>query len=199
MMKGQGLKAYLKGLFAPRRGHDETRGGAISRAHPGGAERQKEGDVKRVLFVCTGNICRSPTAEGVALHQLMQRGLQHAIEVDSAGTHGYHVGEQPDPRTRKAAAKRGYDLSPLRARKLEVVDFQRFDLLLAMDEGHLAFMRELSPPVYHGKIGMFMHYARTHRRDDVPDPYYGGDAGFEKVLDYCEDAVEGLLEELLRR
>lgn len=198
MMKGQGLKGLLKGLFAPRRGHQEIRGSAATHRHPGGAQRQKEGDVKRILFVCTGNICRSPTAEGVALHQVARRGLQHAIEIDSAGTQGYHVGEQPDPRARKIAAKRGYDLSPLRARKLEVADFQHFDLLLAMDEGHLAFMRELSPPVYHGKIGMFMHYARKHRRDDVPDPYYGGDAGFEKVLDYCEDAVEGLLDELMR-
>ena len=148
----------------------------------------------RVLFVCTGNICRSPTAEGVARHLLQQAGLVDRVGVDSAGTHGYHVNDLPDPRSRKAAARRGYDLSALRARKLEVADFQRFDMLLAMDAGHLHFMQAMSPPVYRHKIALFMRYAENWPGvDEVPDPYYGGEAGFEQVLDYCEDAVRGLL------
>lgn len=154
--------------------------------------------VKRVLFVCTGNICRSPTAEGVARHLVAKLDLSGWIEVDSAGTHGYHVGEPPDPRAMKVAAKRGYDLSGLRARKLEGSDFQCFDLLLAMDRGHLEMMRRACPEVYRPKLGLFMRYARTHARDEVPDPYYGGDRGFEAVLDYCEDAAEGLIDVLRR-
>lgn len=162
------------------------------------ARRQETGGepMKRVLFVCTGNICRSPTAEGVARVLIARRGLDGLIEVDSAGTEGYHVGAAPDPRARKIALKRGYDLSSLRARKLEVPDFQRFDLVLAMDEGHLEIMERMCPQVYRPKIALFMRYARAHRRTDVPDPYYGGDAGFEAVLDYCEDGVEGLLDTL---
>lgn len=152
--------------------------------------------MKSVLFVCTGNICRSPTAEGVAISMIAQRGLAHLIAVDSAGTHGHHVGEAPDPRTRKAAEKRGYDLSGLRARKLEVRDFQAFDLLLAMDAGHLEIMTRMCPEVYRPRLGLFMSYARNHVLDEVPDPYYGGARGFEVVLDYCEDGVSGLLDEL---
>lgn len=155
--------------------------------------------MKRVLFVCTGNICRSPTAEGVARTFIERRGLEALIEVDSAGTEDYHVGAAPDPRARKFALKRGYDLSSLRARKLELPDFQRFDRVLAMDEGHLRTMAQMCPQVYRPKIALFMQFARIHRRSDVPDPYYGGDAGFEAVLDYCEDAVEGLLDTLALR
>ena len=152
----------------------------------------------RVLFVCTGNICRSPTAEGVARHMLREAGIGDRIVVDSAGTHGYHAGEPPDPRTRKAALQRGYDLSAQRARKLETADFQRFDLLLAMDGGHLRFMQRTCPEVYRHKIELFMRFARNHDLDEVPDPYYGGDAGFEAVLNYCEDAVQGLIDRLCR-
>lgn len=150
----------------------------------------------RVLFVCTGNICRSPTAEGVARHAIAAAGLRDAIEVDSAGTHGYHVGEAPDSRSRKAAEGRGYDLSPLRARQLRPEDFDAFDLLLAMDASHLAHMRRICPPGREHKLELFMRYATTHGREDVPDPYYGGARGFELVLDYCEDAVGGLLQAL---
>lgn len=156
-----------------------------------------EHKTKRVLFVCTGNICRSPTAEGVARHFVEAGGLTGQIEVDSAGTHGYHVGEPPDPRSVKAAGKRGYDLSSLRARQLESADFQRFDLLLAMDAGHLEIMRRKCPEVYRGKLGLFMRYAREFDIDEVPDPYYGGAAGFEAVLDYCEDGVQGLLDAVM--
>ena len=149
----------------------------------------------RILFVCSGNICRSPTAEGVARHFIEAGGLGGRIEVDSAGTQGYHAGEAPDPRTQKAARGRGYDLSGLRARKLEVHDFQDFDLLLAMDRGHLEAMRRLCPPVYQSRLGMFMQFDRSGQFDDeVPDPYYGGPRGFDLVLDMCEHGVRGLLE-----
>ena len=147
----------------------------------------------RVLFVCTGNICRSPTAEGVARHFIQAAGLADSIEVDSAGTNGYHAGEAPDPRTRKVAQSRGYDLSGLRARKLEVLDFQRFDLILAMDRGHLEIMQRLCPEVYQPRLRLFMEYARDSEFDEVPDPYYGNAEGFERVLDLCESGVEGWL------
>lgn len=152
--------------------------------------------MKRILFVCTGNICRSPTAEGVARHFIETAGLRGRVEVDSAGTHGYHAGETPDPRACKAAARRGYDLGALVARRLEVADFQRFDLILAMDQGHMDAMLKICPPVYRQRLGMFMQYARRHDGDEVPDPYYGGEAGFDAVLDMCEDSVQGLLEAL---
>ncbi|AMO36684.1 Protein-tyrosine-phosphatase [Thauera humireducens] len=153
----------------------------------------------KILFVCTGNICRSPTAEAVARHFISTGGLEGRIEVDSAGTQGYHVGEAPDPRTRKAAQLRGYDLSALRARKLDPFDFQRFDLLLAMDRGHLETMRRLCPEVYRPRLGLFMEYARNSEYDEVPDPYYGGPRGFDVVLDMCEDGVKGLLETVTAR
>lgn len=150
----------------------------------------------KILFVCTGNICRSPTAEGVARHAIRAAGLEGVIEVESAGTHGYHVGEAPDPRTRKAAEKRGYDLSTLRARKLEPADFEAFDLLLAMDIGHLEIMKRNCPDEHRAKVRLFMSYARRFKADEVPDPYYGGERGFDLVLDYCEDAVGGLVDVL---
>lgn len=152
-----------------------------------------------ILFVCTGNICRSPTAEAVARHFLEVGQLSQIVTVDSAGTQGSHAGEAPDPRAQKAAARRGYDLSGLRARKIEPDDFQRFDLILAMDKGHLEFLQRNGPEIYRPKVGLFMRYARIHDRLDVPDPYYGGEHGFEAVLDYCEDGVEGLLEKLVSR
>ena len=164
-----------------------------ARPERGDGDMKRE-DVKRVLFVCTGNICRSPTAEGIALRRIAELGLEGWVEVDSAGTTGYHAGELPDQRARKAAAGRGYDLDALRARQLEVRDFQEFDLVLALDAGHLAHMRRKSPPVYHTKIRLLMEFARSYPDvSEVPDPYYGGPAGFEQVLDYCEDAVEGIL------
>jgi protein-tyrosine phosphatase len=154
--------------------------------------------MKRVLFVCTGNICRSPTAEGVARHFIETGGLGGLLEVDSAGTQHYHVGEPPDPRTQKAAARRGYDLSALRARKLELEDFVRFDLLLAMDREHLRIMNRLRPEASRARVDLFMGFAADARFDEVPDPYYGGPQGFDLVLDLCEQAVQGLLSELSR-
>lgn len=150
----------------------------------------------RILFVCTGNICRSPTAEGVARAMIHRAGLEGRVAVESAGTHGFHCGEAPDLRSQKAALGRGYDLSRQRARAVEPEDFQRFDLLLAMDQRHFETLVGRSPAVYRPKIRLFMSFARHHQVEEVPDPYYGGPQGFERVLDMCEDAVAGLLAEL---
>lgn len=148
----------------------------------------------RVLFVCTGNICRSPTAEGVARARLARSALAGCVEFDSAGTHDYHVGEPPDPRTVEFAARHGYDLSPLRARRLVREDFARFDLLLAMDAGHLAEMKRLCPPEFRDRIALFMSFVEEGA--EVSDPYYGGESGFRAVLDCCERGVEGLFAAL---
>lgn len=152
-----------------------------------------------VLMVCTGNICRSPTAEGVLRHRLAQAGLAHRVQVDSAGTHDYHVGEPPDERSCQHAARRGYDLSRLRARQLREADFQRFDLLLAMDRGHLALLREDCPPPLRHKLRPFMEFAPAGYPREVADPYYGGRAGFEAVLGQVEAACDGLLQHLRER
>lgn len=151
----------------------------------------------RVLMVCTGNICRSPTAEGVLRHKLQRAGLGARVRIDSAGTQGYHSNEPPDPRAVKAAAQRGYDLSGLRARPLRPDDFAAFDLLLAMDQTHQTWMLKRAPAPVAGKVKLLMPYARRHPDVvDVPDPYFGGPAGFEHVLDLVEDACDGLVERL---
>jgi protein-tyrosine phosphatase len=146
----------------------------------------------RVLFICTGNICRSPTAEGVFFKMVREAGLA-AVSVDSAGTHDYHVGDPPDPRSVAAAFRRGYDLSPLRARQVSPADFERFDLILAMDAGHLSQLKRLCHPAHAGKLKLMMDFAGALTGQDVPDPYYGGADGFERVLDMIEDASRGLL------
>jgi len=153
---------------------------------------------KRVLLVCMGNICRSPTAEGVLRRQVEDRGLAAVIDVDSAGTHGYHVGEAPDARAIAAAARRGYDLRKLRARKLRREDFAAFDLVLAMDRDNLANLLDICPPEYRHRVSLFLAYARRAPTDEVPDPYYGPEAGFDLVLDLVEDAALGLIETLSR-
>lgn len=153
----------------------------------------------RILFICMGNICRSPTAEGVTNNIIINKGLDTYIKVDSAGTHGYHVGEPPDPRTCEAALRRGIDLSDIRARKVVPEDFERFDLLLAMDRDNLALLKRGARPEHHAKLGLFMRYASRFDTDEVPDPYYGGEQGFELVLDMAEDAAGGLIETLQRR
>jgi protein-tyrosine phosphatase len=150
----------------------------------------------RVLFVCMGNICRSPTAEGVFRHLIKNNKLDNDIKVDSAGTHGYHVGEPPDPRTQAAAHRRGFDLSRLRARRVQTGDFDVFDLILAMDRSNLHFLTEMCPPEHHRKLGLFLSYARNSPCDEVPDPYYGGRDGFDRVLDLVENAAQGLLDAL---
>jgi len=149
--------------------------------------------VHNVLFVCTGNICRSPTAEGVFAKKIADAGLSDRIVIDSAGTHGYHVGEPPDPRSQRAARARGYDLSALRARRVESDDFERFDLVLAMDSDNRAFLARLCPPSHSHKLKLMMEYARRYAEREVPDPYGGGPDGFNVVLEMLEDATEGLL------
>ena len=151
--------------------------------------------MKRVLFVCTGNICRSPTAEGVARAFFEQAGLD--VDVDSAGIQGIHAGEAPDPRSQKAAQRRGFDLSKLRARKIITADFELFDLILAMDHDHLAYLKRICPAEHQGKLKLFRDYMPGGVGLDVPDPYYGGESGFEHVLDLCEDGV-GALRAALR-
>ena len=149
-----------------------------------------------VLFVCTGNICRSPTAEAIFQKLAADAGIAESVTADSAGTHGYHVGEPPDPRAQEAAAKRGYDLSALRARRLEQADFQRFDLILAMDRDHYSILSNMARHSAGHKLKLMMSYARRFADEEVPDPYYGGSQEFERVLDMLEDAARGLLESL---
>jgi protein-tyrosine phosphatase len=152
----------------------------------------------RVLFVCLGNICRSPAAEGVFLHLLAQEGLEDAFVVDSAGTGGWHVGRPADPRMRAAAARRGIAL-PSRARQLEAADLQRFDHILTMDDDNLAAVQALARrqgPKAVAVVTPMVHYCRRLASREVPDPYYGGDDGFEQVLDLLDDACAGLLEAL---
>lgn len=149
-----------------------------------------------ILFVCMGNICRSPTAEGVFRKLVQDEGLEHAFLIDSAGTIGYHVGEAPDPRTQAAARRRGIDLSALRARKVEREDFERFRYILAMDRDNLAHLESMRPPGSQAHVGLFLSFADGIDVDEVPDPYYGGARGFEEVLDLVEAGARGLLEHL---
>jgi protein-tyrosine phosphatase len=159
---------------------------------------------RRVLFVCLGNICRSPAAEGVFRHHLSQAGLSDRVLVDSAGTGGWHVGKQADPRMRAAAARRGLELTS-RARQLEPADLSRFDHILTMDDDNLAAVQELAAQAtaaglnQRAEVEPLMRYCRLHTVRDVPDPYYGGEQGFEHVLDLLDDACAGLLEALSRR
>ncbi len=146
----------------------------------------------RVLCVCMGNICRSPTAEAVLRELARREAPELTLEVDSAGTHGYHVGDPPDPRAVAAAARRGYDLSPLRARQFTAKDFERFDLILAMDEDNRATMLRQGS----GRVELLLSYAPQWGERNVPDPYYGGEAGFERVLDLIESAARGVIESL---
>lgn len=150
----------------------------------------------RVLLVCMGNICRSPTAEAVLRHHIKINKLGDKVEVDSAGTHGYHVGEAPDARTQRAAQVRGYNLSQLRARKVAHQDLDYFDLILAMDRSNLDNLRRMAMPEHQDKIRLFMDYARVFDDEEVPDPYYGLGHGFDLVLDMVEDASQGLVENL---
>ena len=153
----------------------------------------------KVLFVCMGNLCRSPMAEGVFRHHVRQAGLDGLIAVDSAGTHDYHVGEPPDPRAQRAAGRRGYDLSILRGRHVSRADFLEFDYLLAMDELNLRALERLCPSQHAHKLKLFMEFGANAALREVPDPYYGGEQGFERVLDMVEEASQGLLAHLLRR
>jgi protein-tyrosine phosphatase len=152
-----------------------------------------------VLLVCMGNICRSPTAEVVLRKYITNNGLGSVVEVDSAGTHGYHVGEAPDARTQRAALARGYNLSQLRARKVARQDIDYFNLILAMDKSNLDNLRRMAPPEAHDRIKLFMDYAKNFDDDEVPDPYYGLGHGFDLVLDMVEDAAQGLVEDIKKK
>lgn len=153
----------------------------------------------RVLFVCLGNICRSPTAEGMFRHVVTQAGLLEHVEIDSAGTHAYHVGEPPDRRAQAAARRRGIDLSALRGRQAQPVDIQRFDYVLAMDEENYQNLLAICPPGLEHKLRLFLEFAPGRPEREVPDPYFGGEAGFDRVLDMIEDASRGLLADLRDR
>jgi protein-tyrosine phosphatase len=144
--------------------------------------------MKKILFICTGNICRSPTAEGVMRH--LAEKMNIPVQVESAGTHDYHVGDAPDRRAQQHARNRGYEIGEQRARQLRKRDFEQFDLLVAMDRGHLEIMQAHCPPQHQGKLRMLVD------GHDVPDPYYGGVEGFEQVLDMVEAACLGLISEL---
>jgi protein-tyrosine phosphatase len=153
----------------------------------------------RILFVCLGNICRSPTAEIVFRGFLAREAPDLRIEVDSAGTAGYHVGSPPDSRTRQAALRRGYDMSALRARMVEPEDFSRFDLILAMDRQNLATLHQRAPAIARERIRLFLEFTQDADVMEVPDPYYGGVNGFEEVLDLVEAASRGLLQHVRER
>jgi protein-tyrosine phosphatase len=146
-----------------------------------------------------GNICRSPTAEGVFRYYVEQAGLKKQIIIDSAGTHSYHVGSKPDSRAQEAAGNRGFDLSRMRARKVSVKDFHEFDYVLAMDRDNLADLHANCPAEHRDKIRLFLDYAINYREKDVPDPYYGGRKGFEYVLDLVQDAATGLLKQITEK
>lgn len=151
-----------------------------------------------ILFVCMGNICRSPMAEGVTRRLLKNKGMEQIVHIDSAGTHDYHLGEPPDARAQRAALRRGINLSGLRARKVEAADFERFDMLLAMDRDNLSQLQGACPRPHLPKLDLFMRYSTRFEGEDVPDPYFGGHQGFELVLDMVEDAATGLIEVLIK-
>lgn len=156
----------------------------------------KDRNGSKVLFVCAGNICRSPTAEGVFRAFVGIAGLPHLIQADSAGTNGYHLGSTADGRAIDAAARRRYDIRSHRARKVAAADFEAFDLIVAMDNKNMSYLREKCPRLYQDKLKLMMDFAPRSEYREVPDPYYGGSPGFELVLDLVEEGSEGLLDEL---
>ena len=153
----------------------------------------------RVLFCCMGNICRSPMAHGYFEHLVREAGLGERIEVDSAGTHAYHIGEPPDPRAQQTAQRRGVDLSTQRARKALREDFTEFDYVLAMDRDNYTILADLCPTGEEHRLHLFLEFAPQLSEREVPDPYYGGAAGFERVFDMVEAAAQGLLEDIRQR
>jgi len=151
-------------------------------------------DVSSILFVCMGNICRSPSAEAVFTHKAMAQGL--SFKIDSAGTVGAHVKEKPDHRAQKVGVERGYSFEGLKARKVKVDDFENFDIILAMDTDNIEELKKVAPVHLQHKISLFLAFAKNHEETEVPDPYYGGVNGFRFVLDLVEDASDGLLAHL---
>ncbi len=159
----------------------------------------KENKIIKVLFVCMGNICRSPTADAVFRKKIKDSGLEKKIYVDSAGTHAYHIGEPPDQRAQNAALQRGYSMHALRARAIQPHDFIDFDYILAMDNANLAILQERCPTQYNHKLALLMKYCQhLHSCREIADPYYGGLHGFEDVLDMVEMASQGLLEHICK-
>ena len=153
----------------------------------------------RVLMVCMGNICRSPMAEGLLRKAVQEAGLESSVEIDSAGTHAYHVGSAPDPRAQKAVSRRGADISGLHGRKVADRDFEAFDYILAMDGDNYSKLIQRAPAHHHDKIRRLLSFSRKYPNLDVVDPYYGGPQGFEENLDMIEDAVQGLIREISTR
>lgn len=153
----------------------------------------------KVLFVCLGNICRSPTAEGVFRKYVAEAGLTEVITIDSAGTHAYHVGEPPDRRAQETAARRGIDISGLRGRRATETDLDEFDYVLAMDRENLNNLLAIAREHHKQRIRLFMEFADDREEEDVPDPYYGGPSGFDRVMDMIEEASEGLLTEIRKK
>ena len=151
-------------------------------------------EISSVLFVCMGNICRSPSAEAVFRHKMQVKGL--ALKVDSAGTVGAHAKQKPDHRAQKAGVARGYSFDGIKARKVTVQDFTDFDLILAMDYDNIEELKKVAPPAMQDKIHLMLDFATEHEEDQVPDPYYGGAKGFDYVLDLVEAASDGLLEKI---
>jgi protein-tyrosine phosphatase len=181
------LAARLK-QWMGRESSQEGGGGA------GDAAGQRE---VRILVVCMGNICRSPIAEGVLRAKLAAAGLQQRVRVDSAGTHGYHTNEPPDPRAIRRAAQRGYAIGGLRARPVLPADFDHFDWMLAMDDSNLAWLKKRQPEGNTVQLGRLLDHARRHPGvTEVPDPYYGPEAGFDQVLDLVEDACDSVVDQV---
>lgn len=163
-----------------------------------GPDPSESHTVIKVLFVCTGNICRSPTADGIFKAMVGKAGMNDTVKVDSCGLSGYHAGEQADPRSREMAASRGYDLSPIRSRKITSHDYSEFDYILAMDDGHLADMQNQCPAQYRHKLELFLDYHPKNRKgQSVPDPYYGGANGFKSVFDMIEETSDALLTHIM--
>ena len=184
--------AALKQRFT---GNRATRSG--NRPHSSLAGQQPS---QRILFVCMGNICRSPLAEAISRGLAQQQGLANTLDFDSAGTHGHlHHGSAPDQRAQRVGARHGYDLSKMRARPVVAADFDRFDHILAMDAANLAELKRHCPATSHGKLALFLDYADSLDVKDVPDPYYGTEDGFERVLELCEQAARGLLSHLANK
>ncbi len=155
-------------------------------------------DKVKILFVCMGNICRSPTAHGVFRKIVEEAGLAHLIEIDSAGTHSYHTGKRPDPRAQQAAQLRGYELSDIQARRVTARDCEQFDYVVAMDEENLMMLQEICPEGHEGKLCLLLDFSTDSVLREVPDPYYGGKRGFERVLDLVEDASNGLFRHIVK-
>ncbi|MGF1698859.1 low molecular weight phosphotyrosine protein phosphatase [Photobacterium makurazakiensis] len=148
----------------------------------------------QILVVCMGNICRSPTGEAVLRSKALQRGI--SLTVDSAGTIGYHQGSKPDRRSTEAGEARGYHFDTIRSRKIKLEDFEQFDLILAADNANLADLKAICPNAYQSKVRLFLSYGNNNNAGEIPDPYYGGQNGFEVVLDLIEDASDAVLDSI---